>query len=46
MGIKVSEAVCVCMCVCDVGAFQQTGSEVRHDARLALKRLRSVKRSE
>jgi len=38
--IKVSEAVC------DVGAFQQIGSEVRHDARAALKRFRSLKRSE
>jgi hypothetical protein len=44
VGIKGSEAGCVC--VCDVGAFQQTGSKVMHDARVALKRLRSVKRSE
>lgn len=34
----------MCVCVCDVGAFQQTGSEVRHDARAALKRLLSVNR--
>jgi hypothetical protein len=32
VGIKVSEAVCVCACA---RAFQQAGSEVRHDARAA-----------